>query len=39
MVPISSVVGRATFVVWPFNHVKFLSVGSDLSKVVINNTK
>ena len=39
MVPLSSVVGRATVVVWPFNHLKFLSVGSDLSKVVINNTK
>jgi signal peptidase I len=35
MVPLSSVVGRATVVVWPFNHLKFLSVGSDLSKVEI----
>lgn len=39
LVPVSSVVGRATLVVWPFNHVKFLSVGSDLSKVVVNKTK
>ena len=39
MVPVSSVVGRATFVVWPVTQLKFLSVGSDLSKVVINNTK
>ena len=39
LVPLASVVGRATFVVWPFNHVKFLSVGSDLSKVVINKVK
>ena len=35
MVPLSSVVGRATVVVWPFNHLKFLSVGSDLSKVEV----
>ena len=39
LVPLTSVVGRATFVVWPFNHVKFLSAGSDLSKVVINKVK
>ena len=39
MVPLSSVVGRAAFVVWPFNHVKFLSVGSDLSKVAVTKTK
>ena len=36
MVPLSNVVGRATFVVWPFNHIKFLSVGHDLSKVAFN---
>ena len=39
MVPLSSVVGRAAFVVWPFNHVKFLSVGSDLSKVAVIKSK
>jgi signal peptidase I len=39
LVPLASVVGRAEFVVWPFNHVKFLSAGSDLSKVVINKVK
>jgi signal peptidase I len=39
MVPLSSVVGRAAFVVWPFNHVKFLSVGSDLSKVAVTKSK
>ena len=39
LVPVTSVVGRAAFVVWPLNHLKFLSVGSDLSKVVINKTK
>jgi signal peptidase I len=36
MVPLSNVVGRATFVVWPFNHIKFLNVGHDLSKVALN---
>ena len=39
MVPLSSIVGRATVVVWPFNHLKFLSAGSELSKVAINNSK
>jgi signal peptidase I len=34
-VPLSDVVGRAEFVVWPFSHVKFLSVGHDLSKVPV----
>ena len=35
MVPLSSVVGRATVVVWPFNHLKFLSAGDELSKVQV----
>jgi len=35
MVPLSDVVGRAEFVVWPFNHMTFLSVGHDLSKVAL----
>ena len=35
MVPLKDVVGRAEFVVWPFSHVKFLSVGHDLSKVAV----
>ncbi len=39
MVPLSSVVGRAVEVVWPLNHIKFLSVGSDLSKVAVKTTK
>ena len=34
-VPLSDVVGRAEFVVWPLNHIKFLSVGHDLSKVPV----
>ena len=34
-VPLSDVVGRAEFVVWPINHAKFLSVGHDLSKIPV----
>ena len=34
-VPLNDVVGRAEFVVWPLSHVKFLSVGHDLSKVPV----
>jgi signal peptidase I len=34
-VPLTSVVGRATFVVWPLSHMQFLSVGHDLSKVAL----
>ena len=34
-VPLSDVVGRAEFVVWPLNHMKFLSVAHDLSKVPV----
>ena len=33
MVPLSDVVGRAEFVIWPVNHISFLPVGHDLSKV------
>lgn len=39
MVPLSSIVGRATVVVWPLNNINFLSTGSELSKVAINKTK
>ena len=39
MVPLSSVVGRATVVVWPLKNLNFLSTGSELSKVAINKTK
>lgn len=35
-VPLSDVVGRAEFVVWPLNRISFLSVGHDLSKVPVN---
>ncbi len=35
MVPLSDVVGRAEFVVWPVTHAKFLPVGHDLSKVPV----
>lgn len=34
-VPLNDVVGRAEFVVWPLNHIKFLSVAPDLSKVSV----
>ncbi len=34
-VPLHEVVGRAEFVVWPLSHLKFLSVGHDLSKVPV----
>ncbi len=34
-VPLKDVVGRAEFVVWPLNHIKFLSVSHDLSKVPV----
>jgi signal peptidase I len=39
MVPLDTVVGRAEFVVWPFTHAKFLSVGHDLSKVQVKTSK
>ncbi|MEI6216493.1 MAG: signal peptidase I [Actinomycetes bacterium] len=35
MVPLSDVVGRSEFVVWPFSHAKFLAAGQDLSKVAV----
>ena len=35
MVPLSDVVGRAEFVVWPLNHLNFLPVGHDLSKIAV----
>jgi len=34
-VPVSDVVGRAEFVVWPLTHLKFLSVSHDLSRVPV----
>lgn len=33
MVPLSDVTGRAEFVVWPLNHLAFLSAGHDLSQL------
>lgn len=33
MVPLSSVTGRALFVIWPLANMKILDVGADLSKV------
>jgi len=35
MVPLGDVVGRAEFVVWPFSHFSFLSVGHDLSRIPV----
>ncbi len=35
MVPLPDVVGRAFVTVWPLNHLTFLSVGHDLSKVAV----
>ena len=35
MVPLDKVTGRALFVIWPFNRVKVLDVGSDLSKIPV----
>jgi signal peptidase I len=34
-VPLNDVVGRAEFVVWPLNHVKFLHVSHGLSRVPV----
>ena len=34
-VPLKDVVGRAELVVWPLGHLKFLSVGHDLSRVPV----
>ena len=36
MVPLSDVTGRAVAVVWPLSHIKFLSVGHDLSRVPVH---
>ena len=35
MVPLSDVIGRAEFIVWPFSHISFLPVGHDLSKIPV----
>ena len=35
MVPLKDVVGRAEFIVWPLNHITFLSVGHDLSRIPV----
>ena len=37
MVPLSSVTGRALFVIWPLSNIKILDVGEDLSKVPVVN--
>ena len=35
MVPLSKVVGRATFIVWPLNNIAFITKGDDLKKVIV----
>ena len=35
MVPLSDVVGRAEFIVWPVSHMTFLSVAHDLSRIPV----
>lgn len=35
MVPLRDVVGRAEFIVWPLNHIAFLSAGHDLTKIPV----
>jgi signal peptidase I len=35
MVPLSKVVGRATFIVWPFSNIALIPKGEDLKKVSV----
>ena len=35
MVPLSKVVGRAIFIVWPLNNIAFIPKGDDLKKVIV----
>ena len=35
MVPLSKVVGRATFIVWPLGNISFIPKGEDLKKVPV----
>jgi len=35
MVPLSKVVGRAIFIVWPLNNIAFIPKGEDLKKVIV----
>jgi signal peptidase I len=35
MVPLSKVVGRATFVVWPFGNISLIEKGEDLKKIPV----
>ena len=39
MVPLSKVVGRATFIVWPFGNIAFIPKGEDLKKVQVQVSK
>jgi signal peptidase I len=35
MVPLSKVVGRATFIVWPLSNLAFIPKGEELAKVPV----
>jgi signal peptidase I len=35
MVPLSKVVGRATFVVWPFGNISLIEKGEDIKKIPV----
>jgi len=37
MVPLSKVVGRAIFVVWPFKDIGLIPKGEDLKKIPVKN--
>jgi len=39
MVPLSKVVGRATFIVWPFGNIAFIPKGEDLKRVQVKVTQ
>lgn len=38
MVPLSKVIGRATFIIWPLSNIALIEKGEDLKKVLINTT-
>lgn len=38
MVPLSKVIGRATFIIWPLSNIALIEKGEDLKKILINTT-
>lgn len=38
MVPLSKVIGRATFIIWPLSNIALIEKGEDLKKIQINTT-